>query len=91
MHHHGHAVDSDKREGMDAVTTAVETRVQAAADARVRRRRDLRPLLALPAALWLLAFAVAPLVMLLVMSFWTSTIFWSCPSGPRPSSGSAAS
>ena len=32
-------------------------------------------LLAMPAAVWLLLFAVAPLVMLLVMSFWTSTIF----------------
>jgi spermidine/putrescine transport system permease protein len=32
-------------------------------------------LLALPAALWLVVFAVLPLGFLLVMSFWTSTIF----------------
>ncbi len=32
-------------------------------------------LLALPGALWLIAFGVVPLGFLLVMSFWTSTIF----------------
>ncbi len=36
---------------------------------------DKRAWLALPAALWLLVFAVAPLGMLAVMSLWTSTIF----------------
>lgn len=40
-----------------------------------RLRLDRRALLALPATVWLLAFAVAPLGMLGVMSFWTSTIF----------------
>lgn len=42
---------------------------------RDRTRVDRRALLALPAALWLLTFAVAPLGMLAVMSLWTSTIF----------------
>lgn len=36
-------------------------------------------LLALPAVLWLLIFGLAPLVFMVVMSFWTSTIF-----GTRP-------
>ncbi len=39
------------------------------------RRLDRRALLVLPAAAWLLAFAVAPLILLGVMSFWTSSIF----------------
>jgi spermidine/putrescine transport system permease protein len=39
------------------------------------RRLDRRALLALPAAVWLLVFAVAPLILLGVMSFWTSSIF----------------
>ncbi|NNM74186.1 ABC transporter permease [Enterovirga aerilata] len=39
------------------------------------RRRDLRALLVIPGALWLLAFAVAPLAILFAMSFWTSSIF----------------
>jgi spermidine/putrescine transport system permease protein len=41
--------------------------------------RDLRALLVLPAAAWLLAFAVAPLVLLLTMSLWTSSIFGTTP------------
>jgi spermidine/putrescine transport system permease protein len=36
---------------------------------------DRRALLAVPAAVWLFVFAVAPLGMLLLMSFWSSTIF----------------
>ncbi|MGA0596142.1 ABC transporter permease [Enterovirga sp. CN4-39] len=47
----------------------------ATAVAAIPRRRDLRALLVIPAALWLLAFAVAPLVILFAMSFWTSSIF----------------
>ena len=43
--------------------------------ARPVRRRDLRALLVIPGALWLLAFAVAPLAILFAMSFWTSSIF----------------
>jgi len=42
---------------------------------RARSQMDKRAWLALPAALWLLVFAVAPLGMLAVMSLWTSTIF----------------
>ncbi|WP_295851031.1 ABC transporter permease [Tardiphaga sp.] len=37
--------------------------------------RNYKALLVVPAALWLLVFAVAPLVLLVTMSFWTSTIF----------------
>jgi spermidine/putrescine transport system permease protein len=74
MHHRtGRAAHQRGRGRIDAVTTAPTTAAQREIPAR--RRRDLRPLLALPAAIWLLAFAVAPLVMLAVMSFWTSTIF----------------
>lgn len=36
-------------------------------------------LLVLPATLWLLVFAVAPLVLLVAMSFWTSSIFGTTP------------
>ncbi|TDR90238.1 ABC transporter permease [Enterovirga rhinocerotis] len=36
-------------------------------------------LLVLPATLWLLLFAVAPLVLLVAMSFWTSSIFGTTP------------
>jgi spermidine/putrescine transport system permease protein len=43
--------------------------------AGIVRRRDLRALLVIPGALWLLAFAVAPLAILVAMSFWTSSIF----------------
>lgn len=43
--------------------------------ARGDRRFDRRALLVLPGLAWLLAFAVAPLVLLGVMSFWTSSIF----------------
>ncbi|MDB5591927.1 MAG: spermidine/putrescine transporter permease [Enterovirga sp.] len=46
-----------------------------AATAKVAGRRDLRPLLVVPGALWLLVFGVAPLVLLFAMSFWTSSIF----------------
>lgn len=42
---------------------------------RSRPGRDPRALLVLPAAIWLLVFAVAPLAMLGAMSFWTSSIF----------------
>lgn len=45
-----------------------------AAPARAKRR-DLRAFLVIPGALWLLAFAVAPLAILFAMSFWTSSIF----------------
>ncbi len=45
------------------------------AGATIVRRRDLRALLVIPGALWLLAFAVAPLAILFAMSFWTSSIF----------------
>jgi spermidine/putrescine transport system permease protein len=45
------------------------------AGATIGRRRDLRALLVIPGALWLLAFAVAPLAILFAMSFWTSSIF----------------
>src|ERR1700682_798694 len=37
--------------------------------------RNLKALLVVPATLWLLVFAVAPLLLLVAMSFWTSTIF----------------
>jgi spermidine/putrescine transport system permease protein len=37
--------------------------------------RNFKALLVVPAALWLLVFAVAPLILLVAMSFWTSTIF----------------
>jgi spermidine/putrescine transport system permease protein len=46
-----------------------------AATTSLVRRRDLRALLVIPGALWLLAFAVAPLAILFAMSFWTSSIF----------------
>lgn len=36
-------------------------------------------LLVLPATLWLLIFAVAPVVLLIAMSFWTSSIFGTTP------------
>ncbi len=36
-------------------------------------------LLVLPAALWLVVFGVAPLVLLVAMSFWTSSIFGTTP------------
>ena len=41
----------------------------------ISRPRTRQALLAIPGALWLLAFAVLPLGFLVVMSFWTSTIF----------------
>jgi len=41
----------------------------------ISRPRTRQALLAIPGALWLLAFAVVPLGFLVVMSFWTSTIF----------------
>lgn len=44
-------------------------------DSQATKQSDRTALLALPAAVWLLLFAVAPLFMLLIMSFWTSTIF----------------
>ncbi len=53
---------------------AGEGAVTVAAATERRRRRDLRALLVLPAALWLLVFAVAPLGLLFTMSFWTSSI-----------------
>jgi spermidine/putrescine transport system permease protein len=37
--------------------------------------RNVTALLVVPATLWLLVFAVAPLLLLVAMSFWTSTIF----------------
>lgn len=40
-----------------------------------RRRRNLGTLLVVPAAVWLVLFAVAPLCLLVALSFWTSTIF----------------
>lgn len=43
--------------------------------ARLARPRAAQIWLALPGALWLVAFAVVPLGFLVVMSFWTSTIF----------------
>ena len=44
-------------------------------ESQATKQSDRTALLALPAAVWLLLFAVAPLFMLLIMSFWTSTIF----------------
>ena len=44
-------------------------------ESQATKQSDRTALLALPAAVWLLLFAVAPLFMLLLMSFWTSTIF----------------
>ena len=41
----------------------------------ISRPRTRQALLAIPGALWLLAYAVLPLGFLVVMSFWTSTIF----------------
>lgn len=47
---------------------------------RARRgRRRLGPLLVLPAVVWLLVFAVAPVALLFAMSFWTSSIFGTTP------------
>ncbi len=40
-----------------------------------RRSRRSRALLVIPGAMWLIAFGVAPLVILFLMSFWTSSIF----------------
>ncbi len=44
-----------------------------------RRRFDYRVLLVLPGAVWLLAFCVAPLLLMVVMSFWTSDMFGTEP------------
>lgn len=71
---HASSSASSQREGTTTVTGTMAAS-QDRGGRPMRRRRDLRPLLALPAVLWLLVFAVAPLAMLLVMSFWTSTIF----------------
>lgn len=46
-----------------------------ASGAPIPRRRDARALLVIPGAMWLIAFGVAPLVILFLMSFWTSSIF----------------
>ncbi|MES2534503.1 MAG: ABC transporter permease [Pseudomonadota bacterium] len=42
---------------------------------KIRPRRKLGALLVVPAICWLLVFAVAPLVFLLVVSFWTASVF----------------
>lgn len=44
-----------------------------------RGRRGLGPLLVVPAAVWLVVFGVAPLCLLVALSFWTSTIFGTTP------------